>query len=208
MIRTREIVRLTCVLFCFLNATVGQTKPPAPKVIRPQAANVNEAVKKNFGGAVEVGSTFKPYFVVGDFNGDGVQDLAAVVRIKAARSALPKPVRVINPFESGNAVNFPAPTDNKLALILIHSWQGAGPVAFLLVGEAPILILENDRATSSRVEDRSGLIELISKRGRRPRGATYPRTARGDIVVLGSEVGDSQLYWNGRTYVWEDSAED
>jgi hypothetical protein len=49
----------------------------------------------------------------------------------------------------------------------------------------------------------------MRKRGKRPKGAPFPRAARGDVILLGNQVGDnSPLYWNGRTYVWEDSAED
>jgi len=37
-------------------------------------------------------------------------------------------------------------------------------------------------------------------------GGDISRGAKGDVILLGNQVGDnSPLYWNGRTYVWEDS---
>jgi len=35
---------------------------------------------------------------------------------------------------------------------------------------------------------------------------SVPATAKGDVVLLFTEVGDnSMLYWNGRTYRWQDA---
>ena len=145
------------------------------------------------------------------FNGDAAMDIAVVVRVKGRRVNLPKDVRVLNPFEDRTTAKFPdnPATANKLALVVIHSWKAPQPTSkFLLIGEAPILILEPDRATSSQPNDRKDLIELMSRRGKRRKGEKLPPRSKGDVIVLGSEVGDSVLYWNGRTYVWEDSPDD
>ena len=177
-----------------------------------QSAAVSEAVRTSFGSAVEPVTGFKPYYVTGDFNGDAAQDLAIVVRIKEKRAALPKHVRLVNPFDTEAKVGFPSNPggENKLALAIIHSWKMPQPAAkFLLIGESPILIMQYDRATSGHAEDAKGLIELMSKRGKRRRGVKFPPTAKGDVILMGTEVGgDSKLYWNGRKYVWEDSEED
>jgi hypothetical protein len=73
----------------------------------------------------------------------------------------------------------------------------------LLVGEGPILIFVYDRASDP--DGAKNLIELMSKRGKRFKGLKFPPTAKGDVILLGTEVGsDSPLYWNGRTYRWEE----
>lgn len=177
-----------------------------------QPAAVAAALQTNFGAAVEASTAFKPFYVTGDFNGDGAQDIVIVVLIKAGRSALPKDVRILNPFEFEKTVKFPVnpATENKLALVIIHDWKNQKPaIKYLLIGDSPLLILDYQRVTSDQPVDRQNLIGLMSKRGRRPKGLTFPRGAKGDVILLGNQVGDdSPLYWNGRTYVWEDSAED
>lgn len=170
------------------------------------------AVQRNFAVGVEVVTTFSPYHVTGDFNGDRVQDLAVVVRLKGSRNQLPKDVRLLNPFESGRTIHFPANAsrESRLALAVVHSWKN--PVAggkFLLLGESPILIMQNARATSSEASDRTDLIGVRNRNGSRRSSEHFPRNAKGDLILLGTEVGgDSLLYWNGRGYSWEDSAED
>jgi hypothetical protein len=194
-------------LICFL-ATV----PSIAQANALQPAAVSAALQTNFGAAVEASTAFEPFCEIGDFNGDGAQDIAVVVRIKERRSALPKDVRILNPFQFERTIIFPAnpATENKLALVIIHGWKSPKPSGkFLLIGDSPVLILSYDRAISDQPADRQDLMGLMRKRGKRPKGAPFPRAARGDVILLGNQVGDnSPLYWNGRTYVWEDSAED
>lgn len=201
------LILLFFALFCFL-ATVPSTAQAKPL----QPAAVSAALQTNFGVAVAASTAFKPFYVTGDFNGDGAQDVAVVVLIKERRSALPKDVRILNPFQFERRVVFPAnpAAENKLALVIIHGWQSPKPSAkFLLIGDSPILILDYQRVTSDQPADRQDLVGLMPKRGKRPKGATFPRAAKGDVILLGNQVGDNTpLYWNGQTYIWEDSAED
>jgi hypothetical protein len=199
-------------MFCFAIAAVGNAQNQTARAKPQTPDDVVEVVQKNFGAAVEVVTAFQPFSVVGDFNGDGAVDIVVVVRIKARRNALPKDVKVLNPFETRGVIKFPAnpDTENRLALAIIHSWKNAETSGrFLLLGESPILIMQYSRATSSEPADKQNLIGMMSKRGRRVSGVTLPRGAKGDVILLGTEVGgDSLLYWNGRTYLWEDVAED
>lgn len=177
----------------------------------PQASvNAAIAVQRSFGNGVEVVTSFKPFQVTGDFNGDRLQDLAVVVRITGARNLLPKEVRLLNPFERGESIHFPRPSDSRLALAILHDWKNPAATArFLLLGESPILSLQNARAISKEESDRNGLLGIRSRSSKRRSPEPFPRAAKGDVVLLATEVGgDSLLYWNGRTYLWEDSAED
>ena len=205
------VVGICCLITSAGNAN-GQIVATTVQATANQQAAVTASIQTNFGAAVEASTAFKPFYVTGDFNGDGAQDIVIVVLIKAGRSALPKDVRILNPFEFERRIKFPAnpATENKLALVIIHGWKNPKPSAkYLLIGESPILVLDYQRVTSAQPADRQNLIGLMNKRGRRPKGSTYPRGAKGDVILLGNQVGDdSPLYWNGRTYVWEDSAED
>ena len=202
-------------IICFMMMAFGDAQGQTVQPIRQSKTSqseVIEALQADFGPAVEAVTAFKPFYLTGDFNGDGEQDIVVVVRIKERRSALPKDVRVIDPFQGGGPSGFPAnpAAENKLALAIIHSWKTSRPAGkFLLIGESPILILEYDRVTSSEPEDRKNLIELMSKRGKRRKGERLPPGSKGDVILLGTEVGgDSKLYWNGKTYRWEDSPDD
>lgn len=186
----------------------AQTKQP-----QPTQSAVVEALNGSFGAAVEAVSAFKPFYLTGDFNGDGVEDILIVVRIKQERTQLPKDIRLLSPFGYGAKATFPSDPANKptLALVIIHGaktgWQsGTTAGKFILFGDSPILILNNERAISSQGHDRDNLMELIRKRARRTRGATRPpAAAQGDAILLGTEAADSILYWNGKTYRWQES---
>ena len=82
-----------------------------------------------------------------------------------------------------------------------ESWAAG---KFLLFGESPVLILEDDRAQSKGLEGRVKLMEIISKHGRRRGPLGAPAAARGDTILLGTEAADSILYWNGKTYRWKE----
>lgn len=202
-------------LFCLIVTPGSQIRNRAAgssQTNGSQSTAVIHAVQNHFGTAVEPVTAFQPFYVVGDFNGDAVEDAAIVVRIKERRTALSRNVRLLNPFESRGAIKFPTnpSAQNKLGLAILHSWKSAeSPGKFLLIGESPILLLQYSRATSSEQGDRQNLIDLWTRRGKARPGETLPRGARGDVILLATEVGaDSLLYWNGRTYLWEDAAED
>jgi hypothetical protein len=209
-----KLIRIAFVICCIIanrGDANAQTAATGAQSNTNQSA-VAASLQNNFGAAVEASTSFRPFYVTGDFNGDGAQDIAVVVLVKERRSALPKDVRILNPFQFERRVVFPTSpaTENKLALVIIHGWQSSKPSAkFLLIGESPILILDHQRVTSDQPADRQDLIGIMGKRGKRPKGSTFPRTAKGDVILLGNQVGDNApLYWSGRTYVWQDSAED
>ena len=181
------------------------------KTNQPSQSTLGDALQTSFGSAVEAVTAFKPFYLTADFNGDGAQDVLIVVRIKGHASELPKDVKVLNPFGYGTRPAFPADPTTKptLALAIIHGsrggWQNS-PAAgkFLLVGKSPILILENDRATSGYPDALTNLMNVTIKRGKRPRDPWFPAAARFASILLGTEAADSILYWNGRTYRWKE----
>lgn len=176
-------------------------------------ATISETLKTSFGLAVEAVTTFKPYYLIGDFNGDSTQDILIVVRIKGPRAALESDVKIYNPFERPKAVYPDDPAANPtLAFAIIHGsrpgWRTPPALEkFLLFGQSPILVLEYSRVTSSEASDRKDLLELLTKRGTRYKADGWPpAAAKGDSIVLGTEATDSILYWNGKNYRWEEAA--
>jgi hypothetical protein len=202
---------LVAILASYAFSLSAQTKTQTKA--SPSPSSLREALQKSFGPVVEPVAVFKPYYLTGDFNRDGAQDILIVVRIKGPRTELAPGVNVYNPFGRPKAI-FPAdPTANPtLALAVIHGsqpgWQTAPALEkFLMFGETPVLILSYGRVTSTESQDKKNLMELLGKRSVKFRADGWPPTAaKGDSIVLGTEATDSILYWNGKNYRWEEAA--
>ncbi len=191
----------------------AQKGPQAKAGQTDQSAVVVEVLKKSFGTALEAAKSFKPFYLTGDFNGDGAQDIIIVTHIKGQRTELEGDVKIYNPFERPKAIYPADPSANPtLGLAIIHGsrpgWQTPpGLEKFLLFGESPLLILNYARVTSSEAQDKKDLMELLKKGSRRYRSDGWPpAAAKGDSIVLGTEATDSILYWNGKNYRWEEAA--
>src|SRR6185295_11592981 len=120
---------------------------PQTKAQSSQSAVVVEALKTSFGSALEAANKFKPFYLTGDFNGDGAQDIVIVTHIKGQRSGLESDVKIYNPFERPKAI-YPADpaATPTLALAIIHGsrpgWQTPPALEkYLLFGQSPVLIL-------------------------------------------------------------------
>jgi hypothetical protein len=210
----RTILLLVAFALLAANTHSPAAQPKTQNKTAPvSAATISDGLGKSFGSAVEATTAFKPYYLTGDFNGDGAQDILIVVRIKGSRAELAPDVKIYNPFERPKAIYPEDPAANPtLALAVIHGsrpgWQTPPALEkFLLFGQSPTLILNYSRATSSEAADKKGLMELLTKRSTKYRGDGWPpATAKGDSIVLGTEATDSILYWNGKTYRWEEAA--
>lgn len=206
---------LVCALLAMDHSgpSVSAQRQSPTKTSQPaQPAAVIKALQASFGSSLEAVKAFRPYYLTGDFNGDGAPDVVVAVRIKGQRSDLPADVTVYNPFARPKAI-FPADplATPTLALAIIHGktdWQ-TSPAAqkFLLFGESPVLILNYRRVTSGGADEVKNLMELLKKGSPRLRDLGWPpATAKGDAIVLGAEATDSILYWNGKNYRWEEAA--
>jgi hypothetical protein len=193
----------------------AQTKTPKKPSQASQLSpsTVRAALSASFGSAVEAVTAFNPFYLTGDFNGDGAQDILVVVRLKGPQTELATDVKIYNPFERPKAIYPENPSANPtLALAVIHGrapgWQTPPALEkFLLFGQTPLLILDYGRVTSAEPQDRKSLLELLKKGSTRYRaGGWPPAAAQGDSVVLGTEATDSILYWNGKNYRWEEAA--
>jgi hypothetical protein len=201
-------LKLVVFLICWIVASVHLHAVESATAQSNSSSTIDSAVQSSFGSTVEPVKGFKPYYLIGDFNGDGRQDALVVVRMKTAGAELPKDLRLMNPFRDLPKVD--ARNEKRLALAIIHDWKAPQPGAkFLLIGESPVLTLQYDRAVSGRAENARNLMSLMKRRGPRPKGQKFPPTAKSDVILLITEVGDnSMLYWDGRSYCWKEVEDD
>lgn len=207
---TRAIILLLSSLLSA--ATLASAPANSVRADENQSATVIKALQASFGPALEAAAEFNPFYLTGDFNGDGMQDLLVLVRIKLKRSQLPKDVRVANPFYNDPSYG-PAYPDDPAAkarrgFAIIHGskpgWNAPSPLAkFLLVGESPIRVMFMDVDPKTSMEKSNGLMEVIKKGSKRYRDLHGP-SAKGDMINLPTGGAASFLYWNGKAYRWEE----
>jgi len=191
------------------SALVPAIRAAAPE--QDQSAAVVKAVEDTFGPAVEPLTALKPFYLTGDFNGDRIPDLLVVVQIKLKRSELLKDVTVLNPFYSGRFHSPGYPTDPaadpRRGFAIIHGskagWKTPLPRGkYLLAGESPITVTMSF-ATGAPGEGNS-YFRLVKKGSKEYRTTFRQPKARGDLIDLPTNGAGSYLYWNGRTYQWEE----
>ncbi|MBC8031576.1 MAG: hypothetical protein H7Z16_15945 [Pyrinomonadaceae bacterium] len=159
---------------------------------------IEAAVRKGFGSKVRVDAHLsnKPFYLLGDFNGDGFSDIAVLVNLEEARADLKSyGVRYIDidPYSRQNGLQIDPLSHASsycLGIAIIHGtsagWAAANPARKTMVYEC------------------FSSFRLIRK-GQRIRrgGGSQGRTPvpKGDSILLDLETGGTALiYWNGKTY--------
>jgi hypothetical protein len=171
-------------------------------------AEVQEAVKRVCQDTVTIETSRREPYIVGDFNGDGSQDLAVIVR--PAKGALAKlnseyanwvvedPRRVVLPDPNKAVQRLPKTQElarvqqDDLLLLILHGYRQDGwhhPYArqtFLLRN----VVGENIRAQS--------LNEVSKAAG----GKNAPTQLPGDVIEEKLAGQEGFLYWTNAKYVW------
>ena len=189
--------------------TVEAKPEPAAKLPPPTQDQVRGAVARVYKDAVVVDTN---RFVVGDFNGDGSQDVAVVVtpatgmlgeiNSEVANWILEDPQKILLP-DSKKATQrlapVPAPTRVAQSDVLLVVLHGHGPSGWRSPESRQTYLLKN--ATSGGIRSQQ-MTTLLKANG----GKTALPKMRGDIIseTLGSEPGF--LYYNGSKYVWYPSS--
>jgi len=174
---------------------VGSTSLPAPK-----SNDVNEAVMRVFKDAATLDTTSTTPFVVGDFNGDQSQDLAAVIKPnpdKLGEMNEEYPSWILrDPLGDGNSK---APrlrvAANDVLLAIIHGYGEKGwhdPQA------TQTYLLKN--VVGNRIQTESLQTFLAANNGKK-----LPNL-RGDLLKDTVSEKSGYLYFASATYEWYDPA--
>lgn len=172
--------------------------PPGPN-------DVQAAIARAYEGAV----TASPNrFMVGDFDGDGSQDLVAVVRpVKAmlskinselARWSLKDPHKAIVPELSPRMQNLRIKPDpvivrqNDVLLVVLH---GYGPMGWRNPEAKNTYLLKNAVGTGIGYQP-------VKEARLLTRGEEKPIRLRGDVIKETLKGEQGFLYWTGAEYAW------
>jgi hypothetical protein len=174
----------------------------------PAFPDVQDAVARAYGDAVTAETGRPPSFIVGDFNWDGADDLAVIVRPVVSRLpainsdvanwVLEDPMKVRLLDFLPRRASLPPPTrvavqaDEPL-LAVIH---GLGPDGWRSRQISHFYLLHNAGASALRRWSRAGFYAATSKAARKL------HTVRGDVI--GETRGRTQgfLVYAGGKYAW------
>jgi hypothetical protein len=178
---------------CFARADSLERQGPKSE---PSAQDIEAAVQNAFGSKVRVMASDHPFFLTGDYNGDGNADIAILVNIENGREGLTgHGVKFIDidPHSKQNGVQIdPLSTSNHncVGVAIIHGtpagWMTSLPGNRYMFYEcfSPFRLIHRKQRL---------------RRGADARGPTP--VLQGDAIELELETGGRTIvYWNGRTY--------
>lgn len=170
----------------------------------PGAEEVAKAIARVFGKSASVDQNSAPVFLVGDFNGDGSQDLAVVT--KANNDALPEinnelanwtledPHQVLVPgSKTADQPRPPKPVKaerNDQLLAIIH---GVGPQGWRNPEARQTFLLRNAAGMNATLQTASKLRESPSNSNLSLRGDSISETVNGHRGLI---------VWTGAKYAW------
>lgn len=183
-----------------------EPKPePTLKLPPPTAGEVRNAIARIYKNAVIVDTT---RFIVGDFNGDGFQDIAAVVRPatgmlaelnnEVANWILEEPQKVVLPDPTKTVQQFPhrpEPTRVEQVDILLAVLHGFGPTGWRDQRAMQTYLLKNAVGNNMKSEQLADVLRMIHGKGNLPR-------LRGDVISEAIAGEPGLLYYTGAKYAW------
>ena len=187
----------------FPQATPTESRPAASAPPKPE--ELKEAVARVFDKSVSPDPMHNPNFLVGDFNGDGVEDLAVVTRPadgslnainnELANWTLEDPGTVPIPgTKAADRLIRPKPVKVQKGDMLLAIIHGVGAQGWRNPEARQTYLLKNGTGSNMIVQSATTL--------RSSRDKTKPPALRGDAIsqTLGGKTG--LLFWTGAKYAW------
>lgn len=184
------------------NQPAAKASPaPAPKI-----SEVREAVKRVFESVTTPDATPGPIYVVGDFNGDGSEDLAVIVKPnegklsevnnEVANWILEDPRKVFIPRANATAPlpSQPAPVRAEKGDMLLAIIHGVGPQGWRSTEAKQTFLLKNGGASNMTAESLKSLRASKDKQ-------KLP-TIRGDAIHSAIDGKSGLILWTGAKYAW------
>lgn len=173
----------------------------------PTADDIRAAIARVYGDAVQIGDSL-PHYLVGDFNGDGSQDLVVEVRPSATKVSdlngdlanwiVEDPSQIFVPDPSKAVQSFPPIPPRQLIhksqplLVVLH---GYGSQGWRAPSARQSYLLAN--ATGNSIVRKAKDDAMLTKVGKRP----MPRLL-GDVIYETRADAQGFLFWTGGHYAW------
>lgn len=186
-LRTNKLFRFSfrsaAVIFVSLSGSTFSVKAQT-------AADFNKVVKSLSDGKLKIETQAAPYNLVGDFDGDKVEDAAIIVSFTDSVENIGKIVKVNYPYAQAWGKKVKA---DDLALFIIHGkgkgWRSEQKSSVLMLGENSVLIFQKRRLGSDL-----------------ERGMEVEKDKRGKLsIVFITEGSEGILKWNGKKYTWRET---
>jgi len=183
---------------------VAQSRPtptPVKELAPPKPEEVNDAVVRVFKKAATVDSNYTPAVLVGDFNGDGSQDIA--IAIKPNPDALTEINSefanwTLEDAKQAEQAAKPTPVKAERTDTLIAIIHGVGAKGWRNPEARQTFLLRNATGTKPVVEAAEKPSAVSASRNPPPRGDVIKQTINGHPGLI---------YWNGARYAWRLSSE-
>ena len=184
---------------------VSTTPTAAKEDLTPaQPDEVRQAISRIFGQFARMDTTQTPAFLVGDFNGDGSQDIAVVTRPadqslgeinnELANWVLEDPHDIPFPGTKAAAeIRKPKPTKAEKTDQLLTIIHGIGPQGWRNAEARQTYLLRNAFAENATVQD-AARIDKSSLSSSVP--------LRGDVIVETVNGRRGWICWTGAKYAW------
>ena len=157
---------------------------------------VNVKTAKNivthyFATTAKVATTRQPAFITGDFNGDGIEDLAVLIKLDGTLSTS-RQVQVSSPWEFPGSVQS---NSYATSLVIINGskdgWMSADTQVYVLLDKSGVLETPSFQLMQKNKSDPD--YSQIQ--------AMLPVKNAGDLIVLPTEAGiDTYIYWYKTSY--------
>lgn len=163
---------------------------------KPSESEVRESIAKNFGSKLKVITESPPYYLLGDFNGDGFRDIAVAVNPEGAREEIKNAGVKYLDVDPGSETN-----GRELNLSDAEFKYCVGVAIMHGTAEGPVLQNPGAKYFFYQCFIPFKLVPRSTKI-RRFRGLKQPPpTLKGDAIYLYLETdAASVVYWTGRTY--------
>ena len=185
------------------NQTVKEASisPPKPNEIK-------EAVARVFENVATTDTMRVPNFVIGDFNGDGSEDLAVIVKpnegmlgqvnSEVANWTLEDPRRVFIPGQMSPAQPPTKPIHAEKGDTLLAIIHGVGPKGWRNPEAKQTFLLKNGAGAEMIAQSAKTLLNNKNKQKLPP--------LRGDAIQQTISAKSGLLFWTGAKYAWYSTA--
>lgn len=193
------VLILDSLLFGQANGNSSKSQSPSPKISAEQMQQANDLIHRQFGDGFMLVADAEPSILIGDFDGDGIEDVAFV----ASSKKLPHietaaGYHMIDPYDDFFGFSNPQVTirfngtepDRARYLLIVHgsgpeAWRSSSPKSKYVIINLPFDSLE--------------VTEFRWKKKKKP--------------IVGIEATETatlsaMLFWDGKKYRWEPTGVD